>query len=153
MLGPSLNSHVSGSFDILQMLLAGKNKRMVNLPLNIVDVLDVAELHILAMESSQADQQRFIATADGQIDMVEMAQIIRQLRPKLANRVPRKTIPNALINIAAIFNSKARAGKLFLKMNRKVSNQKAKRLLGWQPHFDNQAIVLSSIDQLVKKAH
>ncbi len=38
-------------------------KRVPQIPLNVVDVRDVAELHILAMTNEQANGKRFIATA------------------------------------------------------------------------------------------
>ncbi|MHC5215366.1 NAD-dependent epimerase/dehydratase family protein [Enterococcus sp. LJL128] len=53
--GPSLSAHISGSFEILQGLLNGSSKRIPNIPLNIVDVRDVADLHIRAMTSEKAN--------------------------------------------------------------------------------------------------
>ncbi len=59
-------------------------KRVPQIPLNVVDVRDVAELHILAMSNEQASGKRFIATADGQIDLLEIAKLIKQKRPEIA---------------------------------------------------------------------
>ena len=46
--------------------------------MNIVDVRDVAQLHVLAMKTPEANGKRFIATADGQISMPEIAQLIKK---------------------------------------------------------------------------
>lgn len=148
--GPSLDAHVSGSFDLLKNLLSGQMKLIPNLPLNVVDVRDVADIQIRAMETTQATGQRFIATADSKITMREIAQLIRAQRPQVAQRVSSKSLPDWLVNIAAKFNETAREGKLLRNMNRNVSNQKARQELGWQPQSNNEQAVLAAVDSLIK---
>ncbi|WP_461202650.1 NAD-dependent epimerase/dehydratase family protein [Enterococcus sp. N342-3-1-2] len=147
--GPSLDQHVSGSFTLIDTLLAGANKRYPNIPLNIVDVRDVAKIHLLAMFTPEAAGQRFIASCDGQITMKEMATIIQQQRPQLVSRVTTKEIPQWIIKFGALFNHQAKEGALFLSMNRQVSNQKAKAVLGWHPLADNQTALLAAVDSLI----
>lgn len=53
-LGPSLDHHISGSFGILKNIIDGSMKSIPNIGLNLVDVRDVAEMHILAMENEHA---------------------------------------------------------------------------------------------------
>lgn len=72
-LGPSLSPHLSGSFAILTHLLDGSMKAIPNMPLNIVDVRDEADLHIHVMTNPKANGQRFIASAGGKISMPEIA--------------------------------------------------------------------------------
>ncbi|WP_086348288.1 SDR family oxidoreductase [Candidatus Enterococcus clewellii] len=148
--GPSLTNHVSGSFDLLKGLLNGSTKRIADIPLNVVDVRDVADLHIRAMLSPEANGQRFIASADGQISMKEIAELIRNERPQLASKVPTKKIPDALIEAGALVNKQAREGKLFLEMNRNVSNEKAKKMLGWTPISNKEQATLAAVDSLIK---
>lgn len=148
--GPSLDQHVSGSFDLLKNLLTDTNKRIPDLPLNVVDVRDVVDIEVRAMETPEAKFKRFIASADGQISVKEIAELIKTQRKSLKDKVTDKTIPNWLIDVAAVFNSRAREGKLMTHMNRKVSNQQAKDILGWTPISDNQQAVLSAVDSLVK---
>jgi len=144
-LGPAMSSHVSGSFGILEDLINGSMKRIPNIALNIVDVRDVAELHVRAMESPAATGQRFIASADRQITMPEMAALIRQHYPKLADKVPTKTLPDWLVKTGAMFNKRAQEGKLMLEMNRNVSNQKAKQVLNWQPLGTIEETILATL--------
>lgn len=144
-LGPAMSAHVSGSFGILENLMNGSLKRVPNISLNIVDVRDVAKLHILAMETPAADGQRFIATNDGQITMPEMAAIIRKAEPELANKVPGKRMPDWLIKTGALVSQQAREAKLLLEINRNVSNQKARKMLGWQPMATNEGTVLATL--------
>ncbi|WP_119325990.1 NAD-dependent epimerase/dehydratase family protein [Companilactobacillus musae] len=146
--GPSLDAHVSGSFDLLKEILNGK--KMPNLPLNVVDVRDVVDIEIRAMEVKSASMQRFIASADGQISMQQIAKLIKENYPDLNQRIARGLLPNWLITMASLFNSKAKEGKLMIKMNRNVSNQHAKKVLEWQPIANNQQAVMSAIDSLIK---
>mgnify|MGYP004465267199 CR=1 FL=1 len=146
--GPALGNHVSGSFDLLTNLLNGSMKRIPNLPLNLVDVRDVADAHIRAMLTPEADGQRFIVSNDGQISLPEIAQLMRTQRPALAEKVTTKKLPNWLINLGAPFNAQARAGALMIHMNRNMSNERARTVLGWTPRADNEALVLTTIDSL-----
>ncbi len=147
-LGPSLDAHVSGSFVLLDYIL--KQRVIPDLPLNIVDVRDVADLHIRAMRSEKANGERFIASCDGQISLVEIAKIIKTHYPELSSKVTTKKIPDWVIKVLARFNEQAKEGALMLSVNRNISNQKAKERLGWQPLGTNEEVVLATIDSLLK---
>lgn len=149
-LGPSLSAHISGSFDILKHLLDGSMKAIPQIPLNIVDVRDVADLHIRAMTHPEANRQRFIASANGQISMPEIATFIKNNKPEIATKVATKTIPNWIIHFAGLFNAQAKTGSMFLKVNRNVSNTKAKKVLGWTPISTNEQAILASLESMVK---
>jgi len=146
-LGPALSSHVSGSFVLFDMLLSGKP--FPNLPLNLVDVRDVADLHIRAMTNPNANGERFIAAADGQLSMREMALLIKKEIPEAGKSISSKAIPDPLIYLAALFSKQAKEGAAMLRINRNVSNEKAKTRLGWQPAA-NEAVVLASIRSMIK---
>lgn len=149
-LGPSLNEHISGSFGLLAHLLDGSMKVIPNIPLNIVDVRDVADLHIRAMTIPEANGNRFIATADGQISLPEIAQFIKDQMPDIAAKVSTRKLPDFVLNLSAFFNEKAKEGKLLLKINRNVSNQKAKRILGWKPIATHEQAILASLESMIK---
>lgn len=149
-LGPSLGTHVSESFGLLEHLLDGSMKAVPQIPLNIVDVRDVAELHIRAMETPEANGQRFIASADGQISLPEIARLLKEKRPDVAQNVSSRVIPNWVLRVAALFNEQARHGASLLDINRNVSNAKARTILGWQPIGTNEDIVLTSVKSIVQ---
>lgn len=132
-LGPALSAHLSGSFSILTNLMNGSLKVVPPIALNIVDVRDVVKLHILAMQTPAANHQRFIAAADGMISMPQMAAVIRQYVPTVADKLPRHTLPVWALHLAAHFNRTAKEGDLLLRVNHHVSNQKARTVLGWEP--------------------
>jgi len=148
--GPSLNEHISGSLDIVKHLLDGTMNPVPPIPLNLVDVRDVADLHIRAMESPKANGQRFIATADGQISIPEIAKFLIKTNPEITSKVSTKNIPVFAVKLASLFNAKAKEGVMFMNMNRKVSNAKARKLLDWKPIGTNEEIILASVDSMKK---
>ncbi|WP_210420800.1 hypothetical protein [Chitinophaga sp. XS-30] len=148
--GPSLDEHISGSFRLLENLLSGSMKAVPNIPLNVVDVRDVADIHILAMTNPAAKGQRFIASADGQITLPEIAELLKRKLPEVAKKVTTKKLPDFFINIASLFNSQAKEGAMLLKINRNVSNAKAKNLLGWQPIATQEQTILEAVKSMAK---
>lgn len=149
-LGPSLDAHVSGSFHLLQNLLNGKMKAIPNIPLNIVDVRDVADLHIKAMEIPEANGKRFIASADGQISLPEIAELLKKERPELSQKVSSTRVPNFVLSIASLFNHQAKEGVLLAKMNRNLSTRNAKSILNWKPVASQEETILAAVDTLKK---
>lgn len=150
MMGPSLDAHISGSFDLVKNLVNGSMKRIPNIALNIVDVRDVADLHIRAMTHNEADGKRFIATADGQITMPEIAALIKKERPNLAQKVSTKRVPNFILSLGAKVNKQVKEGKLLLDINRNVSNEQARKYLGWTPIATQEEAILAALDSIVQ---
>lgn len=149
-LGPSLDAHISGSFHLLENLLNGSMKAVPNIPLNVVDVRDVADLHIRAMLHPDGKGQRFIASADGQISMPEIASLLKSERPNVSKNVSTRKLPNWVLSLASLVNNQAREGAMLLNVNRNVSNAKAKALLGWKPIATQEQAILASVDSMVK---
>ncbi|MBC6113000.1 SDR family oxidoreductase [Pedobacter fastidiosus] len=149
-LGPSLSTHISGSFDILKHMLDGSMKAIPGISLNIVDVRDVADLHIRAMTDPKANGERFIATADGQISMPEIAAFLEKIMPDVSKNVSKRSVPDWIINIASLFNSQAKTAAMFLNVNRNVSNSKAKQILGWKPIANNEDAIIASLESMLK---
>lgn len=48
------------------------------------------------------------------------------------------------------FNDKAKEGVLLMKMNRNVSNAKAKQLLNWKPVATNEQAILAAVESIIK---
>ena len=148
--GPSLGPGKSPSFGLLKSLLNGSMKAVPHIPLNVVDIRDVADLHIRAMTNPNANGQRFIATADGEISLPEIAILLKNKVPEVARKVSGKTLPNWVLPIAAVFNPEAKRAILFLKINRRVSNAKARKVLGWVPIANKEEAILASVKSMIK---
>jgi nucleoside-diphosphate-sugar epimerase len=149
-LGPALDAHISGSFHLLKNLLSGSMKAVPDISLNIVDVRDVADLHIRAMLTPEAKGQRFIASANGQISLPEIAALLRKERPGVSQLVARKQLPTWILKVASLFTEQAKEALLLIRMNRSVSNQKAKSMLGWRPIAPQEETLLASVDSMIR---
>lgn len=146
--GPLLGPGLSPSFGLLKSLLNSSMKAVPKIPLNVVDIRDVAELHLLAMIKPQAAGQRFIAAADGETSLPEIARLLQTKLPALSAKVSARILPNWVLPLAALFNADAQRGSLFVKINRKVSNAKAKAILGWTPLANQEQAILAAAESL-----
>ena len=147
--GPSLGPDLSSGFELLRKMLDGSMKAIPNLTLGIVDVRDVADLHIGAMTHPEANGQRFLALAGGALSLPEIAELLKEKMPEVTRKMSARKAPDWLIRFAGWFNPQARAIAPMLGVNRNASNQKARTLLGWQPRTNEEAI-LATVESLVK---
>lgn len=129
-LGPVLGGERSTSLAMVERLLKGM-PGTPRIGFSVVDVRDVADLHILAMTSPEAGGERYIAV-DRFMWMADIAAILRERLGPEAAKVPKRSIPNFVVRGMALFDPAARSvvGQLGQKVE--VSSAKA-RALGWQP--------------------
>lgn len=142
--GPLLGSTVTSSLQIIQKLMDGILKATPRMNFGIVDVRDVAELHLRAMEIPEAKGQRFIAQAGKTLSLHEMAMILKDKLGNEAKNVTTKVLPNWVVRVAALFNPTAKAIVPQLELKKNVSSEKARTILGWKPRTNEEAIVASA---------
>ena len=130
--GPALTADNFGSLQILSRMLEGRVPRYPSLAFEVVDVRDVADLHIRAMTAPEAEGERFIATGE-LLWMGEVAAILREQLGPAAAKVPTKPMPDLLVRVAAPFNPELRTLLPLLGRKLRHSSAKAQRMLGWQP--------------------
>lgn len=115
---------------VIEALTKGDVKDTPAFTFGVVDVRDVADLHIKAMLQPKAKGQRFLATSDGVVSFYDIAQLIKKERPeKAADIAPLQPISN----------------DYYIK----ISNEKARKILDWEPRSKEDAI-LSSVDTGLK---
>jgi len=129
-LGPALDEDFTVSLEIVKKLLDGSLPGTARLGFAIVDVRDLAKLHLLVMTSPQAEGQRFIAAADF-LWMREIADILRKGLGEKGGSVPTLNIPNFLLRLLGIVDPVVRGRLYDLGKERRVSSEKARQLLGW----------------------
>jgi dihydroflavonol-4-reductase len=129
-LGPVLGSDFSSSLEVIKKLLDGSVPALPRFGFPIVDVRDLAQLHLLAMTVPAAAGQRFIGASDFYW-MKDMAKILKEELGDKARKVPSIPFPDFLVRVFAIFDPVVR-GRLFeLGKCRLVSSGKSRRMLGW----------------------
>jgi len=147
-MGPILGSDYSHSHAIVRQMLEGKLKKVPKIYSDYVDVRDVAELHILAMERPEANGERFIASSAENLSTLTIAAILRKHMGDDAKNVPHKEFPNPVVRISAIFKPQLRMVASLLGQDMSTSNQKAKALLGWKPRSAEEAIIATGKSML-----
>ncbi|KFF25889.1 SDR family oxidoreductase [Chryseobacterium vrystaatense] len=143
-LGPVLSNDFSHSIQTIKQMLDGEMRSCPKLIFGYVDVRDVADLHFKAMTMPEANGQRFIAVAGQSLSFLDTASILRENLGGKAAKVPTKEIPNWLIRLLAIFNPKLKMITPLLGSVKHASNEKAKKLLGWKPRSNKEAILATA---------
>jgi dihydroflavonol-4-reductase len=142
-LGPALSADVSTSLEIPIRLLNGKTPGLPRLGFSFVDVRDVAECHVKAMEIPEAAGQRFLAS-EGFMWFTEAADVLRQEFPAYDAKIPKRKVPDWLLKIMAAFQPIYRQTVTELGRTRKASNAKATKVLGVTFRTAREALVSSA---------
>ena len=142
--GPTLGPTLSGGLEILKQLLDGSMKATPKINFGIVDVRDVADLHLRAMTSSEAKGQRFLALAGDVLSLHDIALMLKTKMGDEANNVTTKELPSWIVRIAALFNPVAKNIVPQLGRIKNASNEKARTRLGWTPRSNEEAIMSSA---------
>ncbi|MEV0552401.1 NAD-dependent epimerase/dehydratase family protein [Streptomyces sp. NPDC050597] len=138
--GPILTTRNLGSVRIIQRMVAGKMPGTPRIGLEIVDVRDLADIHIRAMTSPEAAGQRFLATGEFTW-MREVAQALRAGLGPAGAKVPTRQLPDFMVRFASLFDRQLRTITVSLGRRNRHSTGKAKRVLGWQPRPAAETVV------------
>jgi dihydroflavonol-4-reductase len=141
--GPVLGSDFSSKVELVRRLMNG-GPGCLQLYFRVVDVRDVADLHLRAMTDPAAKGERFIAVAGAAMSMLEIANLLKARLREAATRVPTRQIPNWLVRLVALFDKDKRHLLPLLGDVRSATSAKAERVLGWRPRSREDAIVATA---------
>jgi len=116
----------------------------------VVDVRDVADLHVRAMTHPAARGERFIASSGDIMSMTAIARVLRERLGDAAKNVPTRELPNWLVRVAALFDRRLRPLVPLLDSTRRATSAKAQHVLGWKPRPPEEAIVATA-ESLLKR--
>jgi len=146
--GPILGPDFSSSIDLVTRLMKGM-PGCPRLYFGVVDVRDVADLHVRAMTHPAAKGERFIATSGDIMSMLAIAAVLRERLGDAARKVPRRELPNWLVRLVALFDRNLKTVVPLLDSTRRATSAKAERMLGWRPRSPEDAIVATA-ESLIK---
>lgn len=142
--GPVLGPDYSTSILLVQRLMDGAMPGCPKISFGIVDVRDVADLHIRAMTDPAARGQRFLAVAEDHIWVRDVARILKRRMGAAARRVPTGELPNFLVRMVAGRDAAVAQIVPELGKYKNSSNEKARRVLGWAPRSNEEALVATA---------
>jgi nucleoside-diphosphate-sugar epimerase len=142
--GPVLGPDYSASIQLVQRMMDGAIPGIPRLWFGVVDVRDVADLHLRAMTNPAARGERFIATAGDFMTIQEIAKLLRARMGAAAARVPTRVLPDWLLRLVALVEPSVRQIVPELGIVKNATSAKAGRVLGWRPRSSQDAIIATA---------
>ena len=131
-LGPVECSDFSASVTPMLMLLNGKVPMAPDLGFGVVDLRDVADLHVRCLETPGLAGERFIA-AGRFMKMIDIANVLHAGLPKPhVRKVPRRVMPGWMASLLMLVNPPMRFAKPEMGRVRHSDASHAERVLGWK---------------------
>ncbi len=138
--GPVMDADVSTSIELMQKMLSGALPGCPRIGFGIVDVRDLADLHVRVLTETGLAGERFIAS--GRFLMIaDIAKILKARLGPRARKVPTRTLPDFLVRLAAIFDPLVRSGLSELGRIRDMDASHAKAVLGWETRPEAESLV------------
>jgi nucleoside-diphosphate-sugar epimerase len=139
--GPVLHKDFAGSISLLQRMLDGRMPALPKLSFGIVDVRDVADLHLRAMTHPAAAGERFIAVSGDFLRLSQIAGLMKEGLGETARRVRTFELPNWVVKLAAMRDATVRDFVPELGKKKNATADKARRLLGWNPRSPKETLI------------
>jgi dihydroflavonol-4-reductase len=131
-LGPVMGKDYSASLEIVLKLLNGSVPACPRFGWPLVDVRDVADLHVRAMTNPAAVGQRYIAASEFGW-MKDVAGMLKARLGDRAKKVPAGNLPDVVLRLLGLFDPIIGARMFELGKERRASSDKARKELGWTP--------------------
>jgi dihydroflavonol-4-reductase len=130
-LGPSLGTAGDGTSEaMITNLIGGKMPAIPDIAMGMVDVRDIARLHVAALEAPKAAGKRFIAASSQPVAMAYLAETLKKAGYK---KVPSRKAPNFAIKLMAVFDREAKGMVPNLGVKIAYDNHETIEILNWKP--------------------
>jgi nucleoside-diphosphate-sugar epimerase len=146
--GPVLGPDYSTSILIIQRMMDGAMPGCPRLYFGVVDVRDVADLHIRAMTHPAAKGERFLAVAGDFMSILGIGGVLKARMGAAAKRVPTRQLPDWLVRLAAVRDPAVKQILPELGKVKNATSEKACRVLGWSPRSNEECIVATADSML-----
>ncbi len=139
-LGPVMSADFSTSIQLVQRMLDGSLPGFPRIGFGVVDVRDLAELHLRALETPGLDGERFIGSGRFMM-MEEGGAILRARLGEKARKVPKRRIPDFVVRLIGLFDGAV--GQIVGELGRVRATDAghAERVLGWKTRDEGDSIV------------
>jgi dihydroflavonol-4-reductase len=129
--GPPISGAADGqNIKMLTDMIKGKIPMIPDVAMGMIDVRDVARLHVKAMIAPGAAGQRFIAASAEPVSMETVAGILKKAG---YSKVPSRRAPSALLRFMSLFDREAKGMVPFLGQKAVFDNKATFEVLDWKP--------------------
>jgi len=129
--GPSLGAKLEGqSVALMTGMICGKMPMIPDMSVGMVDVRDVARLHVTAMTANSAAGKRFIAASAEPVDMATMAGVLKAAG---YSKVRSRRAPTVLLKIMSLFDPEVKGMLPFIGRVASYDNSATFEVLRWKP--------------------
>lgn len=145
-LGPALDADASISLGMVSGLLDGSTPAMPSNGFSVVDVRDVAAMHVAALQQPESEGQRYLASS-GYLPFPEVADILRRAYP--GRRITQRIVPDWIIRIMARFGGPTRQIINDIGNEKHFDGSKGARLLG-RAYISAEDAVLAAAESVIR---
>jgi dihydroflavonol-4-reductase len=146
-LGPLLTRDFSTSLEAIKKLLEGSLPGIPNFGFSVVDVRDVADLHVKCLTAPDMAGERFIAAGPFMM-MKDVAAILKDGLGPDARKVPTLRLPDFLVKLSALFDPVVKQVVGELGNVRDTSAAHALAKLGWKTRDARETIFDTARDMV-----
>ena len=126
-LGPPLDGTYGTSVGVVERLLHAKDPMLPRVGFSVVDVRDIAAMHVAALERPDTAGKRYIG-AESFVWFHEVAAVLKQAHPE--RRIVTRIAPGLVIRALALFDPAIRSILPGLGKRSDISGQRAREELG-----------------------
>jgi len=147
--GPSLGAKIDGqSVAMMTKMIKGQVPMIPDMAMGMVDVRDVAKLHVSAMTASAGAGKRFIACTAEPVEMATLAKVLRDAGYKKA---PSIKAPTFLLRLMSLFDREAKGMLPFIGKKAALDNSATLKVLSWKPTL--MATSFREMAEAISKSH
>lgn len=126
-IGAPLDKNFGSSVGVMERVLKAVDPLLPDVAFSVVDVQDVARMHVEAIKVEASKGERVLAASET-LSFVEIAKIIKAAYPD--RKINTTQAPNFVIRILALFDKEIKSIVPLLGKRRPADSTKAKTLLG-----------------------
>jgi len=145
-LGAPLDKNFGSSISVVERILKGSDPMLPDLKFAIVDVRDVAKMHVDAIKIEETKGERILSSSETK-SFVEIAKYLKSIYPQ--SKVKTTQAPTAIIKLLSIFDGTIKTILPQIGKPMKINNAKAKRLMGMN-FIPVEVTLRDSADYLIK---
>jgi nucleoside-diphosphate-sugar epimerase len=149
--GPILTDGNLGSVRIIARMIQGDLPGAPRIGLEVVDVRDLADLHLRAMTAPEAGGERFLGTGEF-VWMREIAQTLHDGLGDAGKKISTRQIPDFLVRLTSLWDRSLRSITISLGRRNRHTTEKARSVHGWSPRPASETVLACANSLIARHA-